>query len=330
MKKWKIYFALAGMMWFPWNIKAYSNQVILGGENIGIHIDSKGILVIGFYQVNGKHTKGTPEIMIGDEIIKVENTPVNTISELTSAIEKEIKENQVKLIVKRNNQELPIRMELEKNDGVYKTGLYVKDNITGIGTLTYIDPTTKIYGALGHEILESKSSKLVEVRTGKIFESTVTSIKKSVSGAAGEKNANFKFENTYGSILQNTNNGIFGNWEKSIPTSTIPVADEDEIKIGEASIYTVIDGSEKKEYQIRITSIQNYNDTKNMTFEITDQNLIEKTGGIVQGMSGSPIVQNGKLIGAVTHVIVDNPITGYGIFITTMLEKGDEIKAEHE
>ena len=309
---------------FPLQVFAYSNKVILGGESVGIHIETPGVMVIGFYPVNGEYVKGTPEIQIGDLIIKVNQTQVSSISDLTSVIEKEIMNNEIELIVNRDNEEKKIKMTLEKVDGIYKTGLYVKDSITGIGTLTYIDPETKVYGALGHEILESTTSEIVEVRTGRIFESTITSINKSSTGVAGAKNANFNYKNIYGNILTNGSHGIYGIYEADLNPKVIEIANPDEIKIGKASIYTVLDGQEKKEYEIEITSIKEYSDVKNVTFEITDKELIEKTGGVVQGMSGSPIVQNDKLIGAVTHVIVDNPLTGYGIFITTMLETGDE------
>ncbi len=304
---------------------AYSEEVILGGENIGIHIDTPGIMVIGFYRVNGEYLKGTPEIKVGDYIQKVNDVEINTIDELTNAIEKNVVNNKINLTVMRNGKTIEIEMTLEDVDGIYKTGLYVKDSITGIGTLTYIDPETKIFGALGHEILESTSSKLVEVKTGTIFESTVTSIRKSSIGNAGEKNANFYYNNIYGSLNTNTKHGIYGTYTRDLSTERIAVGTKDDIKIGPAFIYTVLSGSEKKEYAINITSIQEYNDMKNISFEITDEELLNKTGGVVQGMSGSPIVQNGKLIGAATHVILDNPVTGYGIFITTMLETGDTL-----
>ena len=214
--------------------------------------------------------------------------------------------------------------ELEKVDGVYKTGLYVKDEVTGIGTLTYIDPSTKIYGALGHEIIESTTSELVEVKTGQIFESTVTSINKSIKGNAGSKNASFNLNHLYGNILTNETHGIYGNYTDDIPEANIDIALPNEIKVGKASLYTVLDGQDKQAYDISITDIREYNDVKYITFTITDEDLLAKTGGVIQGMSGSPIVQNDKLIGAVTHVVVDNPLTGYGIFITTMLETGDQ------
>lgn len=308
---------------------AYSSAVILGGENIGIHIETPGVMVIGFYKVNGSFLKGSPEVMAGDTIIKVNDTFVSNISELTNAIEKYVKNDGVTLTVKRNNSELQIQLQLERVDGVYKTGLYVKDSISGIGTLSYIDPGTKVYGALGHEILESSSSKMVEVKTGKIFESKVTSIRKSSTGNAGEKNAEFNLNHVYGDILDNTRHGIFGTFTDQFSKETIPVGTKDDIKIGKAYLYTVLNGNTKKQYEIEITHINEYSEIKNLTFEITDQELLSETGGIVQGMSGSPIVQNGRIIGAVTHVIVDNPITGYGIFITTMLEHGDEMIQNH-
>lgn len=307
---------------------AYSSEVILGGENIGIHIETPGVMVIGFYKVNGEYLTSTPEIQLGDFIIKAGDTTVNQISELTKAIETHINENKVSLTVVRNKTPMEITMDLEKVDGVYKTGLYVKDGITGIGTLTYIDPDTKVYGALGHEIIESTSSKLVEVKTGRIFESKVTSIRKSSTGNAGEKNAEFNYNHVYGDVRDNSNHGIFGVYNETTRTETIPVGKKEDVKIGKASIYTVLNGNTKKEYEIEITNINEYSEIKNITFKITDEELLNKTGGIVQGMSGSPIVQDGKIIGAVTHVIVDNPVTGYGIFITSMLENGDKIKEE--
>jgi len=313
------------MFLFPNLTLAYSSKVILGGENIGIHIDTPGVMIIGFYKVNGKYLKENDEIKVGDIITKVNDTNILKIDDLTNTIEKEIKDDEVKLTIKRKDEYLTTTLKLEKVNGIYKTGLYVKDGITGIGTLSYIDPESKVYGALGHEILESTSGKMVEVKTGAIFESTVTSIRKSTNGTAGEKNADFNLKRVYGNIVDNTNHGIYGMYKENIKKETIDVGKKEEIQIGAAKLYTVLNGKEKKAYDIEITNIEEYNDIKNLTFKITDKELLDKTGGVVQGMSGSPIVQNNKLIGAVTHVIVDNPVTGYAIFITTMLENGDEI-----
>lgn len=312
------------IMFYPSIAFAYSSKVIVGGQNIGINIQSNGVLVVGFYQVDGKSIKSNPSIEIGDYITKVADTDVNTINELTNAIERNIVDSKVELTYIRDGKENKSTMELIEQGGVFKTGLYVKDSITGIGTLTYIDPESKIFGALGHEIIEANSNKRIEVKTGTIFNSTITGINKSSDGSPGEKKASFKTSEVYGTISKNTQYGLFGTYSANLPENiTYDVANKDEVKVGNAKILTVLDGDEIKEYDINITKINEYNKIKNISFEITDDELLDKAGGVVQGMSGSPIIQNNKIIGAVTHVIVDNVRTGYGIFITTMLEEGE-------
>lgn len=323
MKKIKL-ILITLIMLYPSIVFAYSSKVIVGGQNIGIHIQSNGVLVVGFYQVDGKSIKSNPSIEIGDYIIKVADTEVNTINELTNAIEKNINNSKVELIYIRDGKENKSTMELIEQGGIFKTGLYVKDSITGIGTLTYIDPESKIFGALGHEIIEANSNKRIEVKTGTIFNSTITGVNKSSDGSPGEKKANFKPQDVYGTISKNTQYGLFGTYSANLPENiTYDVANKDEVKVGSAKILTVLNGDEIKEYDINITKINEYNKIKNISFEITDNELLDKAGGVVQGMSGSPIIQNDKIIGAVTHVIVDNVRTGYGIFITTMLEEGE-------
>ena len=323
MKKIKIWM-ITILMFIPNIVLAYSSQVIVGGQNIGINIQSDGVLVVGFYKVNGKEVKSNPPIQVGDYIMKVGNTEVTTINELTNAIETNMKENEVVLTYNREGKEEKSTLSLIEQDKVFKTGLYVKDSITGIGTLTYIDPETKIFGSLGHEIIEANSNKRIEVKTGTIFNSVITGINKSTDGTPGEKKANFKTTDVYGTISKNTKYGLFGTYTTKLPDNRIlEVANPNEIKVGKATIETVLDGNEITEYEINITKINEYNKIKNISFEITDNELLDKTGGVVQGMSGSPIIQNGKIVGAVTHVIVDNVKTGYGIFITTMLEEGE-------
>ena len=309
---------------FPINVFAYSNYIIPGGETLGIDIKSDGIMVIGFYKVSGKYNKGSLELRSGDYIIKVNGINVTNVSELTEEIEKNVKNSTVELTFKRKNKIKTTELKLIESDGIYKTGLYVKDNVTGIGTLSYIDPETKIFGALGHEIIESNSNSVIEIRTGTIFRNRITSIDKSVNGNPGSKNAKFEYNTVFGNIFKNTNYGIYGNYTTPLPAKElVEVAGKNEVKIGKATIYTVLDGEEVKPYEINILSINEKNKIKNITFEIADQELLNKTGGVVQGMSGSPIIQNNKIIGAVTHVVIDNVTNGYGIFITTMLEEGE-------
>ncbi len=323
MKKFKI--LLLSLLLLPINVMAYSDYIIPGGETLGIEINSEGIMVIGFYQINGKYNKGNPVIKSGDYITEVNGTEVQTVDELTAVIEDNVADGIVEVTFKRNGKVKTSELELIKDGDIYKTGLYVKDSITGIGTLSYIDPETKVFGALGHEIVESNTNELVEIRSGIIFRNYITSIDKSASGVPGSKNAKFYYETTYGKILKNTNVGIYGIYESALPNKELyEVAEPNEVSIGPATIYTVLDGEEINEYSIDITAISETSDIKNISFIIDDEELLDKTGGVVQGMSGSPIIQNGKIIGAVTHVVIDNPTTGYGIFITTMLEEGEK------
>jgi len=244
---------------------------------------------------------------------------------MIDAIEKNVNNNKINITVLRNKKEETYSFNLINKNGVYKTGLYVKDSISGIGTLTYIDPETKIYGALGHEIIESNSLTSVEVRTGSIFESEVTSIDRSSVGNAGTKNAKFYSNNKYGTVNKNTVSGIYGLYTKELPNiKPLEVGLAEDIKVGKATIYTVLEGEKIEEFEINITDINLKSEIKNISFEVIDERLKDKTGGIVQGMSGSPIIQDNKIFGAVTHVIINNPNTGYGIFITTMLEEGEK------
>ncbi len=307
----------------PLNAIAYSNEVILGGKTIGIDIKAEGIMVIGFYKVEGSLPKTS--LKEGDIILKIGNEEVNSINELTKAIENNMDDkNTIEITYKRDKNEKTTTLKLVKQDGMYKTGLYVKDSITGIGTLTFIDPESNIYGALGHEITESNTSKIIEVRTGSIFKNSISSITESIDGKPGSKNAKFYYSNNYGDITKNTKYGIYGTYKDDYNNlEKISIANKDEVKIGKAEIYTVIDGENIEKFDIEITKINENSDIKNITFDIIDEKLINSTGGVVQGMSGSPIVQNGKLVGAVTHVITDNVKSGYGLFIITMLEESE-------
>lgn len=308
----------------PINIFAYSDKIIPGGNTLGIEVKNDGVIVIGFYKVNGKFNKN--DFKVGDIIVKVNGVDIASSDDLVRLIEENINDDKVNITIKRNDKFIEKTVTLDKINGVYKTGLYVKDGVIGIGTLSYIDPETLIYGALGHEIIESTTNRLIEVKTGNIFKTKITSIDRSVSGVAGTKNAKFYTNIKYGDITKNTNKGIYGFYSKDISNlESLTVGKYEDIKLGSAYIRTVINNEEVKDYAIEIDRVNN-NDVKNIHFKIVDEDLISKTGGIVQGMSGSPIIQNNMIIGAVTHVIVDKPSTGYGILITRMLEEGDKLK----
>lgn len=317
-----LFWAFLLLMW-PINIFAYSDRIIPGGENVGIEVNSKGILVVGFYKVGDEFIAKKSGFEVGDRIIKINDQVVNTIDEMVTAVNKS--NANISFVIERGNKEKTIKMGEEVYiDGSYKTGLYVKDKIVGIGTLTYIDPNTKIFGVLGHEIIEKSTTQKFEIKDGTIFKSDVTSIIQSEDGRAGEKNASYDKSTVYGKISENSTSGIFGNYVFDINgNQAMTVGDKEDVKIGPATIRTVIENNEIKEYNIKIIKINKTSDVKNILFEITDEELLSKTGGVVQGMSGSPIIQDNKIIGAVTHVIVNEPKKGYGIFITTMLEEGE-------
>lgn len=316
---------LLSLFIIPFNAFAYSNYLIPGGENIGIQIESKGIMIVGVYEINKSYPAYDAGLEVGDIIIKVNNEKVNNINEMVSKIN-DLKPKKIEVTYKRNNKENTTTLQITEEENVFKTGLYVKDSITGIGTLSFIDPDTKIFGALGHEIIEQTTGKMLEIKNGKIFESSVTDINRSENGNPGSKNAEFDFDKINGSILENTESGIFGNYTGNLPNKQkYKVAKFEDIKLGKAKIMTVLEGDNVKEYDINLIKLDNKNEqkTKNILFEVTDQELLEKSGGIVQGMSGSTIIQGEYIIGAVTHVVVDNPAKGYGILITNMLEEAE-------
>lgn len=315
-------FILLTLISIPINAFAYSDYIIVGGQNIGIEIKSKGVLVVGTYEVNNQNIAYDAGIRIGDVIVSIDDEKISNVQEMITKINNS--DGNIKLGYVRNDINKYANLKLYRENNSYKTGIYVKDSITGIGTLTFIDPNTKLFGALGHEIIERNSGQILEASGGTIFDSEVIGISPSTNGSAGEKNAKYYIERIQGNIFENTTQGIFGKYTSAIDENKLyKVATIDEVKKGEAKILTVLNGTDVKEYTIDITKITSNQKVKNITFNITDKELLSKTGGIVQGMSGSPIIQDDKIIGAVTHVVLDNPTKGYGIFIRNMLEEAE-------
>lgn len=299
------------VLFFPLNIYAYSNKLIASGKNIGIEVNGEGVLVVGFY----KNEPKASGMEIGDIIKKTNDNSVLNAND----IEKNIKEGNNNFEIERDGKKFNINVDLNKENNIVKTGIYVKDKVTGIGTLTFIDPETRKFGALGHEIDDSITKHLFEIRGGTIFKSSIVGINKSERGEAGSKRAVYDKSDIYGTILKNDKNGIFGTYDKAFNESdAIEVASP---KTGHAIIRTEVDNN-VKDYSVNILNI-NKNGDRNILFTIDDDMLLSKTGGIVQGMSGSPILQDGKFIGAVTHVIVDDPKKGYGIDIKNMLNNSN-------
>lgn len=312
---------LISLLIIPINVYAYSNKLILGGNNIGIEVKTKGILVIGLYKIDNKLVAEESGIKPGDYILSINNNTVNTISDFTKEINNDSDKENIDVTYLRKDKKYNSMLKIYSKDGEYKTGLYVKDMINGIGTLTFIDPETKKFGALGHEIVSKDTNEILNINDGSIYYSYITGITKSNNGNPGEKESQTDHNKKYGIINKNTNKGIFGEYTSDLSSNNLYEVGTP--KEGDAFIYTVIDGEKIEPFSIKIEKINTSDETKNIVFKITDEKLLNKTGGIVQGMSGSPIVQNNKIVGAVTHVIVDDITKGYAILITSMLKEAE-------
>ena len=308
----------------PQTILAYSKEIIASGETVGIKLNTDGILIVGSYEINGHNSLVEAGLKTGDIINQINNKEVNTVEEMVNIISN-CNCDSLKIEYERDNKTKKTTLNLYEDKGVLKTGLYVKDSVSGVGTLTFIDPNTKYFGVLGHEIADTNTGEIIDIDSGTIFDSKITGITRSSEGNPGEKNALLYSDKVEGEVYENTNKGIFGKYTSNFDTSKLyKVASIDDIKIGDATILTVLDGVEVGEFSIKITSINNTKDKlKNIQFEITDKTLLDKTNGIVQGMSGSPIIQGDYIVGAVTHVVVNDPHKGYGILITNMLEEAE-------
>lgn len=305
--------------------------LIPGGENIAFEIYPDGIIVTGSYNVDYNSTNYNPsrdsDIVKGDKIVKIGNYKVTDLNSFIDQFYQYKNNGYCPITIERKGTQYQKKLYLIEQNSVIKTGLYVKERILGIGTTSFYDPINNRYGALAHEVYDNDSSSIIDVRVGTIYLEEVESITKSSNGDVGSKHSNLTFENIVGNIESNTSFGIFGCLEEIPSTySPIEVCNWDEVSLGEAYVRTCISDKEVNEYKINITSLKKQYDCdiKGISFEITDKNLLSKTGGIYQGMSGSPIIQNNKLVGAVTHVNVDNVKTGYAIYMQYMYQKSLE------
>lgn len=252
---------------------------------------------------------------------------------MLSNIELYYKNDSATLSIIRNNNKIQRELKFIKTSSAntIKTGLLVKERMLGIGTMTFYDPETKTFGALGHKLMDNDFSCIADINSGTILKSKVTGINKSSYGNVGEILASIYEKEKLGTIYANTQYGVFGYYETCPDKQALEVLKHQDIKLGKAYILTTLDDNSIKQYEIEITSLQKQNtiDTKGITFKIKDKELLKKTGGIVQGMSGSPIIQDNKLIGAVTHVLVDNVKKGYGIYMDFMLEASSKQNNSH-
>jgi len=306
-------------------------EVVPLGHTIGVRINTEGVMVLGtgsFLGEDGRaHTPSDGILRGGDVILSANETPIQSKESLSQLIADSTCD--VILLLRRDDTELEVTLtpEMAATDGVRRLGIWVRDSTKGIGTLTYYIPVTGAFGALGHGIMDVDTKKLITVKDGVIMPSTVTSIVKGQRGKPGELEGTVDTQGNLGSVLLNSPSGIYGVLETSfmetLPTQAIPVATREQISEGPAQIITNVVNNQLAHFDIKIEGINRSttDETKGMIIRITDPNLLAATGGIVQGMSGSPILQDGRIVGAVTHVFVQDPAKGYGIFIETMLQQ---------
>lgn len=312
--------------------------VVPGGDTFGIKLYTDGVVIVGMSEVDTADGEKNPAyeagIRIGDVIMAINGKTVSTNADV-GKIFSESGGDTVKLSLKRNNVgfSADFKPAKSKSTNTYKAGLWVRDSTAGIGTITYYDPKTLLFGGLGHGICDVDTGKIMPLMTGDVVRVHISGVQKGAKGQPGELQGTLEDFN-WGTLTSNTTQGVFGVLNNAEVKNALPVAMCQEIQEGDAEIISCIDENGPRAYAVKIEKLH-FNDnspTKNMIVKVTDKNLLAKTGGIVQGMSGSPIIQNGKLVGALTHVFVNDPERGYGIFAENMINtaKGLEITNEKD
>lgn len=314
--------------------------LVPGGHSIGILLDTDGVTVVGHSPVIQKdgtaiYPARDAGIEIGDFVVEINNQKINTdeeISQIINELGAENEELDIEYIRAGKEREAEVKPLYCSDSQSYRIGLYVRDNTAGVGTLTFFDPESNIFGALGHQITQidygnTENQDADNNSKGRVVRADIQGIKIGQKGAPGEKMGVFVGSQWEGNITENTTFGIFGNLEEDLSNpyfkQTLPAALASQVQVGPAEIYTVLEGEKIEKFSIRIVKIlPNYHSSgKGMIIEVTDPQLLAKTGGIIQGMSGSPIVQNGYIVGAVTHVFINDPTKGYACFAQWMLEE---------
>ena len=308
-------------------------EVVPIGKIIGLKLYTNGVLIVGMSEIENINNEmerpfENVDIKEGDTIIKVNEIEIDSIESLKEEVNNS-NGNTINLTLVRDGSVLTSNIIPTKTEeDEYKLGLWVRDAATGVGTITYYEPETKQFAALGHGITDSDTDKLIDIESGELVTSNIVSIKKGESGNPGEIKGSILNGLTIGEVNKNSVFGIYGELTNlsslNIDSSkTMKVALRNEIKTGKASIICNINGKETKEYSINIDKIYLDNDSSNKSFiiRVTDEELIEKTGGIIRGLSGAPIIQNGKFVGAVTNVLVQDPKIGYGVFADLMIKE---------
>lgn len=307
-------------------------SVVPVGEAIGMKLYTDGVLVVGMSEIEGKKPYENTGIKEGDRIIQINENDINNTTELMQQVNAS-KGNTINIKYIHDEETITTSMEpVKSSSNEYKLGLWVRDAAAGVGTLTFYEPSTGMFATLGHGILDVDTSDLIKIANGELVTTNILNIQKGEKGTPGEIRGTIESGYTIGQISKNTNFGVFGvlntpSYISVSPKDAVEVASREEIKTEPAEIICELENGKREHYSIEIQKVftTNNEDNKSMLIKVTDERLLEKTGGIVQGMSGAPIIQNGKFIGAVTHVLVNDPTMGYGVFADIMIKQMRQI-----
>lgn len=326
-------FGVLCMLWLTAGSVKAAESVIPGGQSIGIKLRAAGVLVVGYHFIHSGRSLISPgeqaNIHVGDMIIKVNGNKADHVEELAKSIIKAGTQGKpLVLELKRKNQVIFANLlpKWDDDTGSYRIGLYIRDSASGVGTLTFVDPKIHAFAALGHVVTDADTGQAIEGQ-GEIVHATVTSINRGQSGQPGEKRGSFVNErHRVGTILHNNEYGVFGSLSGPFGqgfskfNAPLPIADPDEVTTGPAKILTVIHNQEVEAFDVRIIKVnsQSLPHIKSFIIQVTDPRLLRLSGGIVQGMSGSPVIAGNKLVGAVTHVFLSDPTRGYGVYAAWM------------
>lgn len=296
--------------------------VIPGGMPFGVKLSAGGVLVIRLSSVGTSSPASDAGIMVGDIIERVGSTKIGSVDAFTTEIDRS-GGKKIKIGILRGKKRMDVELTpIRSDDGHYRSGVWVRDRTAGIGTVTFIIPDSHLFAGLGHGICDPDTGRLFPMTKASVYLASIGSVRKGKEGSPGELRGYFEGARC-GGLLSNTDGGVFGLLSE-IPrgsNSPIPLADPDRVSTGDAYILCTLSGKNVEKYSVKIARIMDREaSTKNFVIEVTDKRLLDKTGGIVQGMSGSPIIKDGVLVGAVTHVFVNDPAKGYGIFATNMIK----------
>lgn len=319
MKKITSRMALLFILFFTLTVPVRAvSHLIPVGKIVGLELEQDQVSIAAFDEEWGEAARQAG-LRLGDVICSIDGIPIKTAEDIRKALDRS--DGTIDLGILRKGEEISVKLSPEITPDGPKLGLFLRSSITGIGTVTWYDPASGKFGTLGHGVSNAEGA-LLEMAAGSAYDAKVISVRKGKTGAPGQLLGGLNADDPIGKLTGNTPQGVFGIAEKAWQGEAYPICGASQVHTGEATILSTVEGTTPREYSVEILKLYPNSDRegRNMLLRVTDPALLEATGGIVQGMSGSPIIQDGKLVGAVTHVLVNDPTTGYGIFIENMLD----------